>query len=176
MTNPCQDIKLTNLLDITEMNAHNTAMSLAMNAGLSQASPTRRMPSQNEVVWVWLRDHPHRTAKEIATATHLKETAVNQRLFELFSERGMVTRRRGSRHGKGVWEYAVAGKEYELLPRKNAKRSPEGVTKAERDAHLARVAETAPPSEPSARAAFDIEQYTLGELRAIYAELKALFD
>lgn len=139
-----------------------------------------RLPTQTEAIWRWLKDHPHRTTNEVAAATHIPESRVRAVVWQMHTERGMLDRRRGSRHGKGVWEYTALGNTYELLPKKA--NTPEG------KAISAAVAErnlTLPPDEsaaldkmlgiPAERPKFDIEVYTLGELRTIYAELKALF-
>lgn len=134
-----------------------------------------RIPTQTEAIWRWLKDHPHRTTHEVAAATHIPESRARAVVWQMHTERGMLDRRRGSRHGKGVWEYTALGNTYELLPKKAA---PTPGAAAERDLTL-------PPDEsaaldkmlgiPAERPKFDIEVYTLGELRTIYAELKALF-
>lgn len=134
-----------------------------------------RLPTQTEAIWRWLKDHPHRTAHEVAAATHIPESRVRAVVWQMHTERGMLDRRRGSRHGKGVWEYTALGNTYELLPKKTA---PAPDPAAERVLNL-------PPDEsaaldkmlgiPAERPKFDIEVYTLGELRTIYAQLKALF-
>lgn len=134
-----------------------------------------RLPTQTEAIWRWLKDHPYRTTHEVAAATRMPESRVRAVVWQMHTERGMLGRRRGSRHGKGVWEYTALGNTYELLPKKTA---PTPAPAAERALDL-------PPDEsaaldkmlgiPAERPKFDIEVYTLGELRTIYAELKALF-
>ena len=132
-----------------------------------------RIPTQTEVIWRWLKDHPHRTTHEIAAATRIPEPRVRAVVWQMHTERGMLDRRRGSRHGKGVWEYTALGNTYELLPKKTAP-----APAAERDLDPAPDESAALDKMlgiPAERPKFDIEVYTLGELRTIYAELKALF-
>lgn len=149
------------------------SMTIAMQEAVAKAGTPLRMPSQLQIVWTWLKDHPDRTAKEIATAVHLPVARANFLLWDLFQQRGMASRKWSSRHGKGKWEYAALGSTYELLPKKRA--TPEG--KAISAAAAAERAESSAPAPKSARAVqvFDIESYTLGELRSIYAQLKQLF-
>lgn len=134
-----------------------------------------RLPTQTEAIWRWLKDHPHRTTHEVAAATHIPESRVRAVVWQMHTERGMLDRRRGSRHGKGVWEYTALGNTYELLPKKTA---PTPTPAAERVLDLAPDESAALDKMlgiPAERPKFDIEVYTLGELRTIYAQLKALF-
>lgn len=134
-----------------------------------------KMPTRMNVVWRWLKDHPNRTSPEVAKAVHIQEQQVYALIWQMF-QRKMLTRQRGSRMGKGVWEYTAVGKEYELLPmppKSNAAAEPPVATPdltADETASPDKMPDT-PPAPPK----FDIEVYTLGELRTIYAELKALF-
>lgn len=130
-----------------------------------------KMPTRMNVVWLWLKDHPNRTSPEVAKAVHIQEQQVYALIWQML-QRKMLARQRGSRMGKGVWEYTAVGKEYELLP------MPAKPTAAAETLHFAADEAAAldkmldiPPAPPK----FDIEVYTLGELRAIHAQLKALF-
>ena len=134
-----------------------------------------KMPTRMNVVWLWLKDHPNRTSPEVAKAVHIQEQQVYALIWQML-QRKMLARQRGSRMGKGVWEYTAVGKEYELLPmppKPNAAAEPPVATldlSADEAAALDKMLDI-PPAPPK----FDIEVYTLGELRAIHAQLKALF-
>jgi len=163
------------------MNTQTTSLGIALADAVAKSAALNGVPvrtvSQTQIVWTWIKDHPHCTVKETAAATRIPEYRVNCVVWDLHSERGMLTRRRGSRHGKGVWEYAAIGKTYELLPRKA--NTPEGkaisAAVAEQAEHGADTAQQKYLGTATATPKFDIEAYTLGELRSIYAELKALF-
>lgn len=140
-----------------------------------------KMPTRMNVVWLWLKDHPNRTSPEVAKAVHIQEQQVYALIWQML-QRKMLARQRGSRMGKGVWEYTAVGKEYELLPmppKPKAAAEPKAATEppvatldlsADEAAALDKMLDI-PPAPPK----FDIEVYTLGELRAIHAQLKALF-
>lgn len=139
-----------------------------------------KMPTRMNVVWLWLKDHPNRTSPEVAKAVHIQEQQVYALIWQML-QRKMLARQRGSRMGKGVWEYTAVGKEYELLPMPP---KPTAVAETPTPPAAAETLRFAPDEAaaldkmldiPPAPPKFDIEVYTLGELRTIYAELKALF-
>lgn len=139
-----------------------------------------KMPTRMNVVWLWLKDHPNRTSPEVAKAVHIQEQQVYALIWQML-QRKMLARQRGSRMGKGVWEYTAVGKEYELLP---MPAKPPAVAETPTPPAAAETLRFAPDEAaaldkmldiPPAPPKFDIEVYTLGELRTIYAELKALF-
>ena len=134
-----------------------------------------KMPTRMEVIWRWVKDHPTRTSSEVAKAVHMDTQQVYALIWQMH-QRKMLTRQRGSRMGTGVWEYTAVGKEYELLPTPHKPKATAEPTVATLDlpadeaAALDKMLDI-PPAPPK----FDIEVYTLGELRAIHAQLKALF-
>lgn len=164
------------------MNAQTTSLGIALANAVAKSAALNGVPvrtmSQTQIVWTWIKDHPHCTIKETAAATRIPEYRVNCVVWDLHSERGMLTRRRGSRYGKGVWEYAAIGKTYELLPKKlnaaDGKSAPSPVAEHD-EQHGTDAAQHKHLGTATAQPKFDIEAYTLGELRSIYAELKALF-
>lgn len=127
--------------------------------------PLLRKRSGYERIWMYLKDHPNKTLEEVAAALSMKMNTVSAAFHDMFAQRGMLKRQRGSRMGRGVWEYTALGGTYELLPRKaKVKASPAPAP-----------VQLAPDAAPAPRPAFDIEAYTLGELRAIHAQLDKLF-
>lgn len=146
-----------------------TTMSHALNAAVQSAAQDKsgklKLPSQMEQVWRWVKNNPHRTVQEAAKATHVKETNTSSLLTQMMS-RGMVTRRRGSRFGKGVWEYEALGLTYELLPKKSGVKDTPAAAPAE--------APTTPYIITTTHQAFNPDIYTIGELRAIHAQIAAL--
>lgn len=157
------------------MNSMTQALTQAVAKTAAANGVPVKMPTRMNVVWLWLKDHPNRTSPEVAKAVHIQEQQVYALIWQMF-QRKMLARQRGSRMGKGVWEYTAVGKEYELLPmppKPNAAAEPPVATPdltADETAAPDKMPDT-PPAPPK----FDIEVYTLGELRTIYAELKALF-
>ena len=157
------------------MNSMTQAFSQAVAKTAAANGVPVKMPTRMNVVWLWLKDHPNRTSPEVAKAVHIQEQQVYALIWQML-QRKMLARQRGSRMGKGVWEYTAVGKEYELLPmppKPNAAAEPPVATldlSADEAAALDKMLDI-PPAPPK----FDIEVYTLGELRAIHAQLKALF-
>ena len=140
-----------------------------------------KMPTRMEVIWRWVKDHPNRTSSEVAKVVHMDTQQVYALIWQMH-QRKMLARQRGSRMGTGVWEYTAVGKEYELLP--SPFKTPKRKSQAPTPPAAAEILHFAPDEAaaldkmldiPPAPPKFDIEVYTLGELRAIHAQLKALF-
>ncbi len=82
-----------------------------------------QLPPLKQRVWLWLRDHPDHTAKEVAAALSAPIARVASDLTMLL-RRNMLVRKmdRLSRRGSGpatVWRYSVSPSmrgQYEMLP------------------------------------------------------------
>jgi len=72
----------------------------------------------NKRVWLWLKDHPGKTAKEIALALHEDTKAVSTRLTQM-EQRHMVQSKHAHHKGtsyRGIKEYTALGNTFEVLP------------------------------------------------------------
>lgn len=146
--------------------SENTQMAHALTTALANQpkDSALRIPSKRERVWTWLRDHPNSTVAETAAALKLGAKNASQSFFQMHGA-GTLVRQRGSRFGSGVWEYRAVGTEYS---------TPRAKRKA--NAGYAPAVSTEVPVVRSVPVKFDIEQYTLGELREIHRQLNALFN
>ena len=75
------------------------------------------LPTQNQRIWNWLKDHPNKTTLEISKALNLTLGNVSSLISGMY-KRKMVTAindKSNSRRGV-VGRYSVVGREYELLP------------------------------------------------------------
>lgn len=122
----------------------------------------------NRRIWMWLKDHPGKTYKEVAIGVKCNANNASGQLTQM-TQRAMVSVQvepiRGS--NRTVGRYSVVGTEFELLPLPKDKP----------------VAPTAQPAKATAAMpdplAFDPERFlaklTLAELRAVHAFTRTLF-
>lgn len=132
----------------------------------------------NKRVWLWLKDHPNKTAGEIACALGIaREANVPGTLNDLAS-RGMVVstivpRAHNVRRGPAlVKAYSTRGAEFELLPRR--KKTPTAPAK-----HFADTPVPKPAPEPEkvvGKFAINVENMTLRDAKALYMQLKEIFE
>jgi hypothetical protein len=149
-----------------------TTMNLAIKNTLS-------VPPLNKRIWLWLKDHPNKTAREIELAIgETRPGHVSNSVSDLYT-RGMVSARavnnsvypnaRKTNRGRSfVNVYAALGSEFELLPRP---KTPSKVIAK----HTANTPVPSEPEKPVAKFAINIENMTLSEARALYLKLKEFF-
>ena len=154
-------------------------------------------------IWLWLHDHPNKTTKEIAVAINEAPANVASRLSDMVA-RGMVmranTRRSLAISGpRRLIEYAVATKEYEILPVKKSAMpiSRVAISAIEKVAPGAELKEASKPKNiqavgdtlridrmiPAATAEptdppplrINVKALPLGEALRVYGELHAVF-
>lgn len=121
-------------------------------------------------VWNWLRDHPNKTAREVATALNEKINIVQTELRDMSMRKmvkGSITLHKPYRGTgrKSVYEYTVTTNEYELLPYATLNapsQSTVNVVKYER------------PAEP-VNGEIDVDSLSIAEARRIYDRLKEIF-
>lgn len=114
--------------------------------------------SQMEVVWRFLKANPNPNTNYavISTGTGIPQGSVSPVLTELW-KRGMVSREPAPNDVSGRYLYQAVGSTYAVLPvQRQTPRTRSTVTR-------------------STNRAFDLDNYTLGELRDIYTQLKVLF-
>ena len=128
-------------------------------------------------VWVWLKDHPEKTSKEIGLAIGLDPSIVSALLHNLKS-RGMVTSRKeyniSSSFSKSpgrnyITVYRTVGAEYELLPVKKTPRP--AAIKAE----VLKVSAATPTPNPVVKKKFSIDDLSVYEAKELYEQLKTIF-
>lgn len=142
-----------------------SSVSLALkNAGV-------KVPPLKKRIWLWLKDHPAKSYREISIALNELHTSVSSTLTEM-SSRGMLSYSKAESEGKkghNITRYSIVSKEYELLPMP-IKNSPckTHTTKVEVDAPIIRI-------EPKPVSKIDIEQLTVSEARALYRKLQEFF-
>jgi len=140
---------------------------------------TLLLPPLNKRIWLWLKDHPNKTAREVASALgELRSGHVSNAMHDLLV-RDMVSvsivnasvysRSLKPKPGsKFVGVYAALGREFELLP----KRKTQSTVVAK---HVANTPVPPEPEKPVAKFAINIENMTLSEARALYFKLQEFF-
>jgi hypothetical protein len=130
----------------------------------------------NKRVWLWLKDHPGKTAGEIRRALGTGGNTNIPGILNDMGSRGMVSvslipRAKNVRMGRlMVNSYVALGAEFELLPRRK-KGAPVVIAK-----HTASTPPPAPEAEkPVAKFAINIENTTLHDARALYTQLAEFF-
>ena len=131
-----------------------------------------KLPPLNKRVWLWLHDHPGKSAKEVAVAIQAKQGDVASTLGSL-AKRKMVRREETTRRGDATYRYTTCIREFELLPMPRAKATP-----VSPQMPLPLVEQPKPAVIPPAPKAVlsVLENYTLRELRAIRDALNNLFE
>ena len=177
------------------MQTQNTMTAALVSAGFPAVPLNKR-------VWLWLRDHPGKTCREISTATGALAGDVSVALLDLH-RRKMVARNKTKRRAvngtrMSLFEYTTCIREYELLPRPTEER---GVGRAPSATACAAIEKTAPdirilektlePKPPQEQVPADtlkfrrelpywpqpinIKDLPLSEALRLYGELKAVF-
>ena len=135
-----------------------------------------KLPTQMQMIWTWLKDNPRKRLVDIRSSLPITPSGVSALLTGL-RVRGMIKREREHSHltKKLVSLYSAVGDVYELLPEPRKDRRA-GDTKWTRNAapNLAEVQHELTVIEPKPAAPL-IDSLTIGEARALYAELKKLF-
>lgn len=76
-----------------------------------------KLPPIKQRIWLWLKDHPHKTARDLSVVMHLPVAQVCAQMLKM-KQRGMVTARlepaRRPGMGRRSFEYAAVGTTYEL--------------------------------------------------------------
>jgi DNA-binding transcriptional MocR family regulator len=147
-----------------------TAMKLALQeSGLE-------LPSLRKRCWLWLKDHPGKTAKDVATALNVKLLTVYQALFNL-EKRGMVESKTEHRadYRRGAKTYTVlGGPDYESppLPKKPRPAPVAEFHSPEFKSQLEKFEKQLAAPRPKV----DIELLTLAEARDLYNRLREFFE
>ncbi len=137
------------------------------------------VPPLNKRIWLWLKDHPHKTAAELGVVFS-GDNSLSGAMYDLYV-RNMATRMsvpngRSSRGPRTCFAYSALGKSFELLPVKrlptlNAKHQaakPPVIT-------LVPVPAPAPVERVKPTGEISIDTLTIKQARALYDELRVIF-
>lgn len=124
----------------------------------------------NRRIWLWLKDHPGKTSKEIALGLNSKLGNVSPTLTNLY-RRGMVTmtketltHRSNAKGRKVISTYRAVGDKFELLPvKKTVKVNGPKITVA------------TPKPKPVIKKKFSIDDLSVYEAKELYEQLKTIF-
>jgi DNA-binding MarR family transcriptional regulator len=135
-----------------------------------------KLPPTNKRIWLWLHDHPGRTAKEVANAIGVANSTTSSQLGSMVS-RGMVTAVSEKHPHRDIQllRYTTCIREFELLPLPSARRTARMVDVLQSGAELGRV--VAVPLAPVPKPLLEVlESYTLKELRSVRDGLNRMFE
>jgi hypothetical protein len=129
-----------------------------------------RAPPQMQQVWLWVKDHPHATIKDIgATLTQIPATSITSVVAQLVARKMLVAKPQWSdRARRDLAHYTAAGKAYELLP--DTRQKPVGRATS---VALAPVVLAPVPVRSAVQEMTD--RLTVGEARAVYEVLHRMF-
>ena len=127
------------------------------------------IPPLNKRVWLWLKDHPGKSAREVAIAINAKHGDVSSTLGNLAKRRMVTVTQDLHLHRAQTLRYTTCIKEYELLPLPMAKKAAPPVEATPRPAPA--------PTPPTPKPLMEVlENYTLKELRVVRDGLNHLFE
>ena len=156
------------------MNAITTAL---VTAGI-------KIPPLNKRIWLWLNDHPGKTSEEVGLAinspcTHVSSTLSNMEKRKMVTSTRSVTYK-SKKGAQLVKHYKTAGFVFEVKPVPYQPKKKK-VRPALAPVALAPVAPVIAPTPLFAAATLkkslmeSLDDYKLGELRAVYAQLSRMF-
>lgn len=128
--------------------------------------------SHNKRIWLWLKDHPGKTAKEIAAALNIPITVVYtvtgdmQKRKMLEVSKLTLSYNRGKLGPKEINTYTAVGREFELLPMPKRK-EPVTQTKS-----VDLVPFKPVPEKPKK---LDVQQMSVAEAKELYDQLRNIF-
>jgi len=125
-----------------------------------------KLPTLKKRIWLWLKDHPDKTYREIAHALNVRKTDCATQLG-VMENRGMLSRVKGTLRHSSASAWSVVFDEYELLPPRARALNP-----------LDRPISTQliRPQPVVAPGKIDVSSLKLSEARALYVELKKYFE
>ena len=126
----------------------------------------------NKRIWLWLKDHPGKTAKEISAALNIPMTIVytvagdmhKRKMLKI--EKQVLSYNRGKFGPPEVNIYTALGKEFELLPMPKRKK-PVTYVKRPEPFPVKPI-----PEKPKK---FNVEDMSVSEARELYDQLKKIF-
>ena len=131
------------------------------------------IPPLNKRVWLWLKDHPGKSAKEIAIAIQAKHGDVSSTLGNLAKRRMVTVTQDLHLHRAQTLRYTTCIREYELLPLPMTKKATPPPVQPKPRPEPAPAAPMPPTPKPLMEV---LENYTLKELRVVRDGLNHLFE
>lgn len=141
-------------------------------------------PSQMQRIWTALKDShrtPGMTSKDVAAATGIKFSNVSSILTDMF-KRNMVSvvkaPRRAAAGAQHAFYYTALGNKYELKPRRHTKPTARPATSGTAFPLPANYMPPAAPAPkpPAPSHGVDLDKLTLGQIKALLADIQALFN
>ena len=136
------------------------------------------LPPQNKRIWLWLKDHPSKTTKELSSALNMPLGIVSTLVSDMY-KRGMVSVVRvptTTRHGS-VGRYSTIGREFELLPKVKVKAKPAlaPVPVSQPVVEKQEPVKVIPKDEPAPTAAHILETMSVKQAYELYVSLHEMF-
>ena len=136
------------------------------------------IPPLNKRVWLWLKDHPGKSAREVAIAIQAKHGDVSSTLGNLAKRRMVTVTQDLHLHRAQTLRYTTCIKEYELLPLPMAKRVPTPTAFPPAiEVSLLTTTGPTPAPLPTPKPLMEVlENYTMRDLRKIRDGLNRMFE
>jgi len=129
------------------------------------------LPSIAQILWKAIKESQGITRTELGKRlSHINPNSVNSRLHDL-QKRGMVYTKKIKFRDTYTNAYYTDMGEFRMLPHVTTK--PESESEPKPEARTKPQASTPAPTPPSR--SFDLDTMTVGEARALYAQLKRMF-
>lgn len=129
------------------------------------------LPSIAQILWKVIKESQGITRTELGKRlSHINPNSVNSRLHDL-QKRGMAYTRKIKFRNAYANAYYTDMDEFRMLPHVTTK--PESGSEPKPEARPKPQASTPAPTPPSR--SFDLDTMTVGEARALYAQLKRMF-
>lgn len=130
------------------------------------------LPSIAQILWKAIKESQGITRTELGKRlSHINPNSVNSRLHDL-QKRGMVYTKKIKFRNTYTNAYYTDMGEFRMLPHVTTK--PESGSEPKPEARPKPQASTPAPTPPSR--SFDLDTMTVGEARALYAQLKRMFE
>lgn len=130
------------------------------------------LPSIAQILWKAIKESQGVTRTELGKRlSHINPNSVNSRLHDL-QKRGMVYTKKIKFRNTYTNAYYTDMGEFRMLPHVTTK--PESGSEPKPEARPRPQTSTPAPTPPSR--SFDLDTMTVGEARALYAQLKRMFE
>ena len=130
------------------------------------------LPSIAQILWKVIKESQGITRTELGKRlSHINPNSFNSRLHDLQKREMIYTRKIKFRNAYANAYYTDMG-EFRMLPHVTTK--PESGSEPKPEARPKPQASTPAPTPPSR--SFDLDTMTVGEARALYAQLKRMFE
>lgn len=156
-------------------------MQTALKTALSNAKVVRKPVIER--VWLWLKDHPGKTAKEIAQVFPEASRGISSLISQMFNRQMLIRTAEFERRSmRQIYRFSVSSRmqEYELLPAIKGSKLPKSRVEVASPQVVPKPADTPVPDEPRTiavlwSAEYRVSQMKVVEAKELYEELKKIF-